>query len=42
MEMDVNTTNRGSSHGGTQAEFEDCLCQPIIMEEVQWPLGKMR
>ena len=26
---------RYSSHGGAQSEYEDCLCQPIIMEEVQ-------
>ena len=42
MEMDVNTTTRGSSHGGAQAEFEDCLCQPIIMGEVQWVLHRVR
>ena len=42
IEMDVNTTTRGSSHGGAQAEFEDCLCQPIIMEEVQWALHRVR
>ena len=42
MEMDVNTTTRGSSHGGAQTEFEDRLCQPIIMEEVQWALHRVR
>ena len=41
MEMDVNTMTRGSSHGGAQ-EFEDRLCQPIIMEEVQWVLHRVR
>ena len=42
MEMDVNTTTRGSRHGDAQVEFEDCLCQPIIMEEVQWALHRVR
>ena len=42
MEMDVDTTTRGSSHGDAQSEFEDRLCQPIIMEEVQWALHRVR
>ena len=40
--MDVNTTTQGSSHGDAQSEFEDRLCQPIIMEEVQWVLHRVR
>ena len=40
-EKDDNTTSQ-CNRGGGQSEYEDRLCQPITMEEVQWALRRVR
>ena len=41
MEKDDNTPPQGS-HRGVQSEYEDRLCHPLTMEEVQWALHRVR
>ena len=40
---DSKVDNITSQHaqGVVQSEYEDCLCQPITMEEVQWALRRV-